>query len=85
MQHCSLPDTAPIGDRAYFVTRIVMTNMESHLYRTTYAFVVFQSQNHTLPNPTLKIEVPVSFLGLKIIKYSICYWWLAYALLLRVL
>lgn len=72
-QRCSLPDTAPVGDRAHFVTHTVMTNMESHLYMTTYAFVVFQSRNHTLPNPDLKIEVPVSCLGWKIIKYSICY------------
>ena len=75
----------PVGERAHFVTHIVMKNMESCLCMTTYAFVVFQSQNHTLPNLNLKIEVPVSCLGLEIIRYSIHYWWFAYALLLGVL
>lgn len=29
--HRSLPDTMPVGDRAHFVPRVVMKNMESHL------------------------------------------------------
>lgn len=44
---------------------------------------VFQSQNHT--SPALKTEVLVSRLALEIIKYSIHYWWFAYALLLSML
>lgn len=31
------------------------------------------------------MEVPVTCLGLKIIKYSVHYWWFAYALVLSVL